>query len=345
MRALVLEDWWKLVVDDRPDPTATDQQVLLEIHATGICGSDIHGFTGETGRRTLGQVMGHETVGRIVALGEGVPSELGLAVGAVATVNPVINCGTCSQCRAGNEQACPTKSVIGVDPTVSSAFAELMIAPAANVVPLPDTMPIDFGALVEPLAVGYHAIRRGRIGPSDSLLVIGGGPIGQACVLAARRQGVENVVVSEPKSDRRRLLGALGAVSVNPTAANDISEAIADALGGPPTVVVDAVGSTATVDAALTIAPSGSSIVLVGMGAAELALRAYEVSTKERTLIGSFCYTRPEFKETAEWVGTAPDELALLIEGHVDLPESSSTFADLARGSNPASKVLVLPQS
>jgi len=95
----------------------------------------------------------------------------------------------------------------------------------------------------------------------------------------------------------------------------------------------------------LTIAPLGSSIVLVGMGAAELAVRAYEVSTKERTLIGSFCYTRNEFKETAEWVGTAPDQLALLIEGHVDLPGSSSTFSDLARGANPASKVLVLPQA
>jgi threonine dehydrogenase-like Zn-dependent dehydrogenase len=345
MRALVLEDWWKLVVADRPDPVASGQQVLLEIHATGICGSDIHGFTGETGRRKLGQVMGHETVGRIVAVGEGVAPELGLVVGAAATVNPVINCGVCAQCRVGNEQACPTKSVIGVDPNLSSAFAQLMLAPASNVIPLPDTMPLDFGALVEPLAVGYHAIHRGRIGPADNVLVIGGGPIGQACLLAARREGARNVVISEPQADRRRLIDALGAVSVDPISTDDLAGAVAEALGGAPTVVVDAVGSSVTVDSALSVAPLGSSIVLVGMGAAELALRAYEVSTKERTLVGSFCYTRREFRETAEWVGTAPDELALLIEGHVDLPESSDTFSDLARGANPASKVLVLPQA
>ena len=345
MRALVLQDWWKLVVAERPDPAATGQEVLLEIHATGICGSDIHGFTGENGRRSLGQVMGHETVGRIVTVGEGVPAELGLVGGTVATVNPVVSCGVCQQCRAGNEQACRTKSVIGVDPSVSSAFAQLMLAPASNVIPLPDTMPVDFGALVEPLAVGYHAVHRGRIGRSDNVLIIGGGPIGQACLLAAKRAGALNVAVSEPKADRRRLNDALGAVSLDPAEADDLAGSVADAFGGPPTVIIDAVGSSVTIDSALSAAPPYSSIVLVGMGAAELAIRAYEVSTKERTIIGSFCYTRKEFRETAEWVGTAPAELALLIDGHVDLPGSSTMFSELARGANPASKVLVLPQA
>jgi threonine dehydrogenase-like Zn-dependent dehydrogenase len=345
MRALVLEDWWKLVIAERPDPTATDQQVLLEIHATGICGSDIHGFTGETGRRKLGQVMGHETVGRVVAVGSAVHPDLGLEVGAIATVNPVINCGICEQCLSGSEQACPNKSVIGVDPTVSSAFAEQMLAPAGNVIRLPDTMPIDYGALVEPLAVGYHAVHRGRVGPADKVLVIGGGPIGQSCLLAARREGVRNIVVSEPNPDRRRLNDALGAVTLGPTAVTSLPAAVAEALGGPPSIVIDAVGTTVSVDSAFAAAPLGSTIVLVGMGAAEIAVRAYEVSTKERSIVGSFCYTRDEFRATAEWVGTAPDELALLIEGHVDLPGSSATFTDLARGDNPASKVLVLPQT
>jgi threonine dehydrogenase-like Zn-dependent dehydrogenase len=344
MRVLVLEDWWKLVVAERPDPVPVGRQVLLEIHATGICGSDIHGFTGETGRRQLGQVMGHETVGRVLALGDGVGPEFGLEVGAVATVNPVVSCGTCEQCNAGAEQACPGRSVIGVDPAVSSAFAEKMLAPAENVVPLPDTMPIDYGALIEPLAVGYHAIHRGRIGPGDRVLVIGGGPIGQACVLAANRNGAGRVVVSEPNAARRRLNEALGAVTLDVITAGEIP-AVAEALGGPPTVVVDAVGSSASVDSAFSAASPGSVIVLVGMGEADLAVRAYEVSTKERSIVGSFCYSREEFKATADWVGTAPDELGLLIEGRVDLPGTGDIFADLARGANPASKILVLPQA
>lgn len=345
MRVLVLEDWWTLVVAERPDPVPADDQVLLEIHATGICGSDIHGFTGATGRRQVGQVMGHETVGRIVALGAGVDPEYGLQPGTVATVNPVVSCGHCAACRAGAQQACPDKSVIGVDPAVTSAFADKMLAPAANVVPLPDTMPIEYGALIEPLSVGHHAIRRGRIGPDDRVLVVGGGPIGQACVLAARREGAARVAVSEPNPARRALNEKLGATALDLTAPADTeSVAVAGALGAPPTVVVDAVGSSASLDSAFRVATQGSVIVLVGMGEADLAVRGYEVSTQERSIVGSFCYNCEEFSATAAWVGTAPEELGLLIEGRVDLPGGADAFTGLARGENPASKVLVLPQ-
>jgi threonine dehydrogenase-like Zn-dependent dehydrogenase len=343
MRVLVLDDWWKLVVAERPDPVPAGQQVLLEIHATGICGSDIHGFTGATGRRQVGQVMGHETVGRVLALGDGVGPEHGLQVGAIATVNPVMSCGTCVQCRAGAEQACPNKSVIGVDPAVSSAFADKMLAPAANVIPLPDTMPIDYGALIEPLSVGYHAVHRGRIGPDDRVLVIGGGPVGQAVVLAARREGAAQVVVSEPSPSRRKLNEALGAVALDLTTTGDAT-AVTEAIGGAPSVVVDAVGSSASLDSALMAAAPATTIVLVGMGEADLRVRAYEISTQERSIVGSFCYSWAEFRTTAQWVGTAPDELGRLIEGRVDLAGGADAFVGLARGDNTASKILVLPQ-
>ncbi len=344
MQVLVLDDWWKLVVAERPDPVPAGQQVLLEIYATGICGSDIHGFTGATGRRQVGQVMGHETVGRVLALGDGVGPEYGLEVGAVATVNPVMSCGTCAQCRAGAEQACPNRSVIGVDPAVSSAFADKMLAPAANVIPLPDTMPIEYGALIEPLSVGYHAVQRGGIGPDERVLVIGGGPVGQAVVLAARREGAAQVVVSEPSASRRKLNEALGAVALDLTTAEQAT-AVTQALSGPPSVVVDAVGTSASLDSALMAAAPGTTIVLVGMGEADLRLRAYEVSTQERTIVGSFCYSWEEFRATARWVGTAPDELGQLIDGRVDLAGSADAFTSLARGDNPASKILVLPQA
>lgn len=344
MRVLVLDDWWKLVVAERPDPVPAGQQVLLEIHATGICGSDIHGFTGATGRRQVGQVMGHETVGRVLALGDGVDPGCGLEVGTIVTVNPVMSCGKCAQCRAGAEQACPNRSVIGVDPAVSSAFADKMLAPAANVIPLPDTMPIDYGALVEPLSVGYHAVHRGRIGTGDRVLVIGGGPVGQAVVLAARREGAAQVVVSEPSASRRRLNESLGAAALDLTTAAEAT-AVTEALGGPPSVVVDAVGSSASLDSALMAAGPASTIVLVGMGEADLRVRAYEISTQERSIVGSFCYSWAEFRDTAQWAGAAPDELGRLIEGRVDLAGSADAFTGLARGDNTASKILVLPQA
>jgi threonine dehydrogenase-like Zn-dependent dehydrogenase len=205
-------------------------------------------------------------------------------------------------------------------------------------------MPIDYGALVEPLSVGYHAIRRGRVGPGDRVLVLGGGPVGQACVLAARREGAERIVVSEPTAGRRTLNEALGAATVNVITAESVPLA-AEALGGAPTIVVDAVGSAASLASAFSVCPLGSPIVLVGMGEASLSLNAYEISTKERTLIGSFCYTHQEFRATAEWVGSSPAELGSLIQGRVGLLQSCDTFAQLARGDNTASKILVLPQA
>ena len=187
---------------------------------------------------------------------------------------------------------------------ISSAFAEKLVAPATNVIALPATMPVEFGALVEPLAVGYHALRRGDCGPGDTVLVIGGGPIGQSCALAAARTGAKAVVFSKPAAGRRGLIERIGADTVDPTVPGDLPNAVADALGGPPSLVVDAVGITATLASAFACAGLTSTIVLVGIGAPELRLSAFEVSTKERSVIGSFCYSAIEFGRPRN--GSAP---------------------------------------
>ena len=343
VEALVLSKWWHFSVDDVPDPVAGADEVVIDIVATGICGSDIHGFTGENGRRVPGQVMGHETVGRIASIGPGAAGAP--AVGSLVTVNPVIGCGRCAQCRAGQDQNCPDKVVIGVATSYSSAFAQQMVAPARNVVALPESMPVEYGALIEPLAVGYHALRRSRCGSSDLVLVLGGGPIGQACVLAAQRLGAAAVVVSEPDEHRRTVIEALGARALDPTLAapQDLPASVALALGGDPTIVVDAVGIDATLATAFACAPLGAAIVLVGMGAQQLKVAAYEISTKERTVIGSFCYNPEEFRETAHWVGTAPPVLGRLIDERVSLHDAQASFTALADGRSRASKILVFP--
>lgn len=337
MRALVLDEPWSLSVQERPDPVAGPGEVLIDIIATGICGSDFHGFSGENGRRHPGQVMGHETVGRIAALGEGVA---GFAVGDVVTVNPVMGCTECEQCRADQAQTCATKRVIGVDPSYSSAFAERMVVPQRCVVPLPAGVPIEFGALVEPLAVGYHALDRARCREGDTVLVIGGGPIGQACVLAARRLGATAVAVSEPSASRRELNEKLGAVGVDPSA-GDLGQQVRAALGTLPSIVVDAVGISATMQSAFECAPLGSTIVLVGMGAPELTLAAYEISTKERTVVGSFCYTDADFRSTTEWLAASEVDLSVLIQDTVGMDGAQQAFTDLAKGTSSASKILV----
>lgn len=341
MQVLVLEDWWRMGVAEIGDATPGPAETLIEVLATGICGSDLHGYTGENGRRRPGQVMGHETVGRVVDHGDPAAYDE-LPAGTIVTLNPVVSCGDCPACHDGAEQACQRRTVIGVAPDIPAAFAERMTAPTRNVVPLPDGAAWELGALVEPLAVGYHAARRGGCGPGDAVLVVGGGPIGQACVLAAWRLGATTVVVSETSPDRRRLLEELGAATIDP-AAGDLAEQATAALGRRPTLVMDAVGSEATVAGALAVAGLGARVVLVGMAQPTLPLPAYSISTEERTLIGSFCYTAAEFRETAAWIATAPQPLGRLIEGRVDLDGAPAAFEALAKGIQTASKVLVYP--
>jgi threonine dehydrogenase-like Zn-dependent dehydrogenase len=259
------------------------------------------------------------------------------------TVNPVLWCGDCRQCAVGREQSCPDKRIVGVTPELRSAFAERMAVPARNAVQLPAGMPIEHGALVEPLAVGYHALVRGGCRAGESVLVLGGGPIGQACVLAARRQGAERVAVSEPGSHRRELNARLGAAVVDPSAAGDFAAAVRTALDGDPTLVVDAVGTPQTLAAAFACAPIGTTVVLVGMGAPTLDVAAYEISTKERSVVGSFCYSAAEFRDTAQWAVTVPDAIETLIEGRTDLDGGPASFEALARGTAQASKILVFP--
>jgi threonine dehydrogenase-like Zn-dependent dehydrogenase len=342
METLVYRGPWEMTVETREDPRPGPGDVLVRVVATGICGSDVHGFSGENGRRHPGQVMGHETVGRVEQVGDDVDPALGLRPGTVVTVNPVLACGSCPACVTGSQQSCPSRRVIGVTPDIVSAFAGLMVFPAANAVALPEEMPIEYGALVEPLAVGFHAARRGGCSGEDAVLVVGGGPIGQAAVLAARRLGVERVAVTEPNPRRRALAESLGAVGVDP-GAQDVQAAVSEALGGPATLVLDAVGSTASLADAVACTGFGARVVLVGMGAPRVELAAYAVSTEERTLIGSFAYSARDFRDTADWVATAPAVLGRLVEGRVDMRGAAAAFTELANGTSSASKVLVYP--
>ncbi len=336
MRALVFHRPWEMAVEDRPEPEPGPSDCLLEIIATGICGSDLHGYTGENGRRHPGQVMGHETVARVLDDRTGTH-----VTGGIVTVNPVIGCGHCPACAAGAAQRCPDRKVIGVRADISSAFAERMVAPTHNVVPLPAGTPADVGSLVEPLAVGHHAVQRADLTGDDTVLVVGGGPIGQAAALAARRLGGTTVVVAELDAVRSDLLTRLGFDTADP--ATQSTDEIMAVLGGRASVVVDAVGTSRTLQTALDTSALGARIVLVGMAVPRVEISAYAVSTEERTILGSFSYDEAGFRETAEWASAHAAELEPLVDARVDLAEAPETFRSLANGELRASKVLVYP--
>lgn len=328
-----------MAVEERGVPTPGPGEVLIAVIATGICGSDVHGFTGENGRRVPGQIMGHESVGRVAAFGPGIDDE-DLAIDAVVTFNPVVVSAEDATIYAGREQHSPNKTVIGVATDIPAAFAEYVVVPARNVVRLPEDMPISHGALVEPLAVALHAVRRVHAEKGHQALVIGGGPIGQSVVLALRMEGVTDVIVSEVDEARRQLCERLGATVINPRRAA-LADQVRAEFGHLATVTIDAVGTTATVADALNATVFGGSVCLVGMGATALSLDAFRISTEERSLVGSFTYSAQDFRDAAGWIATAPVALGELIAREVSADEANAAFVGLANGDGTAGKILV----
>lgn len=339
MRALVLTDFHQLdlVEVERPEPGPGE--VLLRICATGICGSDFHGFTGENGRRVPGQIMGHESSGTIAALGEGVDPAT-LPLGTPATFNPVVVPPEQAEEFRGREQHAPGKQVIGVAQDRAASFADYVVVPARNVLQLDPAMPLPLGALIEPLAVAVHAVGLARPLPEERALVVGGGPIGQSAVLALQRAGLTAIAVSEPDPQRRELITSLGAAALDP-ADGPLPEQLAAALGGPADLAVDAVGVTPTLADALTATRLGARIVLVGMGSPRLELSAFAVSTEERTIHGSFTYTAQDFADATAWIGEHAEQAAVLVSRIIGPEEAHEAFTALAAGRGPAGKILV----
>lgn len=338
MRALVLQQIGKLGIEDRDQPIPGSDEVLIRVVATGICGSDVHGYSGENGRRFPGQIMGHETVGRLATLGSGTDGT-GLVVGQVVTFNPVVVPPGDIEAFAGREQHSPNKTVIGVAKEVPAAFADYVVVPARNVVVLPESMPIEYGALIEPLAVALHAVRRVDAGAQKRALVIGGGPIGQSVILALKSEGVETVYISELDDARRALCERLGAVTVDSTAGS-LAEAVV-AAGGLVGVTIDAVGISATVGEALNATVFGGSVCLVGMASPTIELSAFRISTEERSLVGSFTYSAQDFTDAATIVASGRAEIRELISREVSPEDADSAFAALSNGDGTAGKVLV----
>lgn len=339
MRALVLESFGSMAVRRLEPPAPGPGEVELEIVVTGICGSDLHGFTGENGRRVPGQVMGHEASGRIASVGPGVsPDEL--PVGAAVTFNPVIVPADQLADYAGREQQAPGRRVIGVDSEIVSAFAQRMVLPARNVVPLAEGVPLTHGALVEPLAVAAHAVARARAAGAANALVVGGGPVGQSVVVALREAGVDRIAVSELDAERRAVCERLGATAIDPTR-GPLHELLVSQTGRLADVAIDAVGVSATLTGALEATVLGGTVCLVGMGSPQIALDAYRVSTDERSVVGSFTYSDDDFRRAAGWVSAGRADFDAMISRIVSLDDAPSEFVRQAAGGTSPGKVLV----
>jgi threonine dehydrogenase-like Zn-dependent dehydrogenase len=340
MRQLSYRGQRRLAVDDVEAPALRRGEVRVRVHSAGVCKSDVYGYSGVNDRRdkVLGEgdvlVMGHEASGVVVELGPGARS---IQVGARVAVNPISGCGDCPTCAAGGENLCERRTILGCTPAAPGAFAETTVVGERNVVALADGVPLEWGALVEPLSVGAHAVRLADPQPGSSALVIGGGPIGLGAALAARRRVGDDVLVLEPLPERRALCERLGLTALAPE----------DVLRGHARfdLALDCVARPETLEGAISAVPPQGLVVLVGIWSDYIPLPVSTLVWRETRLIGSFGYSHEDFADVAAWMADSATDLSPIIELRVGFDDMIDVFDAYAEGSLNAVRTLLQPAS
>jgi 2-desacetyl-2-hydroxyethyl bacteriochlorophyllide A dehydrogenase len=327
MRAAVVDEDHHLAVVDVPEPAPGPRDLVLRVGACGICGSDLK----TVGMMPAGLVMGHEFCGEVVAAGIDVAPDW--SEGSLVSALPLVGCGRCRWCVAGEATHCPTVDRIGVGGG-AGAFAEYVRVDAAQTVRLPADVG-DLGALIEPLAVGLHTVVAAELEPGDRTLVIGAGPVGLAVSTWARRLGAGDIVISDPLEARRDAAARFGATAaVDPTA---------DDLGRDYDVVFECVGAPGLVDVAVGLIRPRGRIVVAGVCLGPDQLAPGAALMREATLRWVMYYTHPEFALAARLVATGDIDAASFVTGRTPLDGIDDAFRDLTSGATTHRKVLVVP--
>jgi L-iditol 2-dehydrogenase len=327
MRAWVFDGPGKMRMERRPVPEVGAGEVRIRVAWAGVCGSDIHGYAGESGMRVGGIVMGHEASGLVDAVGASVE---GFAVGDHVTFAPTMPCdGSCGHTA---ENLCRELRLVGVTPGLSGAFADYLVLPARRVFAL-GALGLAEGASVEPLAVGLHCAHQARVTEGNDVLVIGGGMIGQAAAQAARLRGAASVTVSDPLEQRRAVAVSAGFAGVEPGELDAMEERFDCA--------VDAVGLPATLTSAVRGVRRAGTVALCGFGRPRAELKLYDLIGHERMLVGSSCYTDDEFGEVIEALTDGRLDLAPIAPADIGLEQLGDAIEALAAGQDTRIKVRV----
>lgn len=337
MRALEVTDDRRLAETELPDPEPGPGEVAVEVAFCGICGSDLHMLPSPA--ISPGTVLGHEFSGRIAAVGEGVE---GWEVGERVCVLPAHPCGECLSCRAGNEHLCLQAPVRGHGlGAKQGAYAQRVLAHAETLFRLPESLPDRHGALVEPLAVGVHAVRLAETETSEPVCVLGAGPIGVMTALALRARGFERIVVCEPGERRRDRIAALG---FNALPLEGVHEAVLAEFGmEPPAAVLECAGHPDALGLALELVRPAGVVVACGVLEEPVPLNQLLLILKEARIHGSFAYAREDFAEAIELLAAAAVPADELITEVAPLSRAQELFDELLRPGTDQLKVLLQP--
>ncbi len=322
MKALLLSEYSRLDFVDVPMPRPGPDDVLIKVEACGICGSDVHGYDGSSGRRIPPLVMGHEAAGSVAATGANVTD---LHEGQHVTFDSTVYCGQCEYCRRGEMNLCEFREVLGVatsDFKRQGAFAEYLVVPRRIVHTVPADLAFSDAAMVEPLSVAVHAVKLSEVPQNATALVVGAGMIGLLVLQALREAGCTNVIVSDVDDTRLELAKELGAsATINAKSSDTVAEVKRHTAGVGVDVALEAVGSTPTVKTAIESVRRGGTVTLIGNIAPTVEIPLQVVVSRQIRLQG-----------TAASSGEYPECIDMLANKKVSLKPLISMVAPLGDG-------------
>ncbi len=342
MKALVLEEYHRLVYTDFPEPRAGEGEVLVAVRACGICGSDVHGLDGSTGRRRPPIVMGHEAAG-VVADAHSSVSDW--KPGDRVTFDSTVYCGDCWYCRRGLVNLCDRRMVLGVscgDYRRHGAFAECVSVPSRILYRLPEEVSFEQAAMVEAVSVAVHAVARSSVRSGDSAVVVGAGMIGLLVIQALRVTGCRPVLaldIAEPRLELARQLGADAVVPADEKATATVLELT---CGRGADASFEVVGTGPALRTALGCLRKGGSATLVGNLSARVELPLQEAVTRELQLIGS-CASAGEYPRSLEMIARGLIRVDLLISAVAPLADGAEWFRRLYGRDPGLMKVVLTP--
>jgi L-iditol 2-dehydrogenase len=342
MKALLLSKYQCLEIADLPAPTPDPDEVLIRVAACGICGSDVHGYDGSSGRRIPPIVMGHEAAGCIAAVGTKVT---GLHEGDRVTFDSTVYCGTCPHCLRGDVNLCDNRQVLGVscgDYRRAGAFAEYVAVPARIVHGLPDQLPFEEAAMLEATAVALHAVNLSHLQPGDTALVIGAGMIGLLILQALRATGCARVYVADVDESRLKLASELGATKVLSAKDNLVGQIMQLTGGTGVDVVLEAVGATEPINAAIDCVRKGGTVTLVGNISPQITLPLQKVVTRQIRLQGS-CASAGEYPQAIQLLASGAIRVKPLITAVAPLDDGPAWFERLHAREPNLLKVVLTP--
>jgi L-iditol 2-dehydrogenase len=340
MKALLLSEYRRLELTDVATPEPQRGEVVVRVAACGICGSDVHGYDGSSGRRIPPIIMGHEAAGIVARLGDGVT---GFSEGDRVTFDSTVYCGQCANCLRGEINLCDRREVLGVscgDYRRAGAFAEFVSVPSRIIHRLPENLSFHEAALLEAVAVALHAVSLATIAPDSTALVVGAGTIGLLLQQALRVAGCSRVFVADPDSTRLALSQKLSATE---TISENVVERIRQLTNGNGVdLAVEAVGKTESIGTAIDCVRKGGTVILVGNITPEIKLPLQKVVSRQLRLQGS-CASAGEYPRAIELMSRGEIQVKPLITAVAPLAEGPQWFERLYAREPNLMKVVLTP--